>query len=74
MSRSDDEMHRFLAGAIEYLAIASEGLVEVPANVIRAMKDVERIARIEEQALTGREQESLRFYLLQIARLTGENG
>ncbi len=74
MSRSDDEMHRFLAGAIEYLAIASEGLVEVPANVIRAMKDVERIARIEDQALTGSEQDRLRFYLLQIARLTGENG
>ncbi len=73
-SRSDDEMHRFLAAAIEYLAIASEGLVEVPANVIRAMKEVERIAKIEDQALTGEEQDRLRFYLLQIARLTGENG
>ena len=74
MSRPDDEMHRFLAAAVEYLAIASEGLVEVPANVIRAMKEVERIARIEEQALSHEGQEKLRFYLLQIARLTGDNG
>jgi hypothetical protein len=73
-SRPDDEMHRFLAAAMEYLAIASEGMVEVPANIIRAMKEVERIAKIEEQALTGDEQDRLRFYLLQIARLTGENG
>ncbi len=74
MSGTDDEMHRFLGAAIEYLAIASEGLVEVPANVIRAMKEVERIARIEDQALSTDDQNRLRFFLLQIARLTGENG
>ncbi len=72
--RVDDEMRQFLAAATQYLAIASEGMVEVPANIIRAMKEVERIARIEEQALTSDQQDRLRCYLLQIARLTGENG
>jgi hypothetical protein len=38
------------------------------------MKEVERIAKIEEQVLSPKEQEVLRFYLLQIARVTGENG
>lgn len=74
MSRAGDEMREFLAGAIEYLSIASEGGIEVPANIIRAMKEVERIAAIEEQALTKEQQSRLRFYLLQIARITGESG
>ena len=73
-TRSDDEMRQFLAAAMEYLSVASEGMVEVPANIIRAMKEVERIATIEEQALTGEQQDRLRFCLLQIARLAGENG
>ena len=74
MSRIDDEMRQFLAAATEYLTLASEGMVEVPANIIRAMKEVERIAAIEEQALTAEQQDRLRFYLLQIARVAGENG
>jgi hypothetical protein len=74
VSPADDGMRQFLAAAIEYLTMASEGRVEVPANIIRAMKEVERIAAIEEQALTPEQQDRLRFYLLQIARLAGENG
>jgi hypothetical protein len=74
VARADDEMQHFLAAAVEYLSVASEGQVEVPANIIRAMKEVEQIARIEEQALRPVDQDRLRFYLLAIARLTGENG
>ncbi|HXX65062.1 MAG TPA: aminotransferase class I/II-fold pyridoxal phosphate-dependent enzyme [Bacteroidota bacterium] len=74
MSRAGDEMREFLAGAIDYLSVASEGGLEVPANIIRAMKEVERIAAIEEQALTNDQQARLRFCLLQIARITGESG
>lgn len=73
-ARVDDEMRQFLAAATQYLTIASEGMVEVPANIIRAMREVERIARIEEQALSSSQQDRLRCYLLQIARITGENG
>ncbi|MFA6598277.1 MAG: aminotransferase class I/II-fold pyridoxal phosphate-dependent enzyme [Ignavibacteriaceae bacterium] len=71
---SDDNMHQFLAAAFEYLSVISEGMVEVPINIIRAIKEVERIIKIEEQALSPKQQDLLRFYLLQIARLTGENG
>ena len=74
MARADDEMRQFLSAAYEYLAAASEGLVEIPVTIIRALQEVERIAEIEEQALRGEQQDLLRFYLLQIARLTGENG
>ena len=71
---NDDNMHQFLAAAFEYLSVISEGMVEVPINIIRAIKEVERIIKIEEQALSPKQQDLLRFYLLQIARLTGENG
>jgi hypothetical protein len=74
VARADDEMRSFLAAAVEYLSAASEGLVEVPANIIRAMKEVERVATIEEQALSSAQQDRLRFYLQQIARIAGENG
>jgi hypothetical protein len=49
-------------------------MVEVPVAIIRSLKEVEQIARIEEQALSPEKQELLRFYMLQIARLAGENG
>ncbi|MEW5842627.1 MAG: hypothetical protein AB1775_05130, partial [Bacteroidota bacterium] len=71
---NDDNMHQFLAAAFEYLSIVSEGMVEVPINIIRAVKEVERIIKIEEQALSPKQQDLLRFYLLHIARITGENG
>ncbi|PKL84324.1 MAG: hypothetical protein CVV24_00505 [Ignavibacteriae bacterium HGW-Ignavibacteriae-3] len=70
----DDNMRQFLAAAFEYLSSVSEGMVEVPINIVRAIKEVERIIKIEEQALSPKQQDLLRFYLLQIARLTGENG
>ena len=66
-------MKQFLSAAIEYLRGLSEQ-VEVPTTVVRALHEVERIIRIEEQALKPKQQEELKFYLLQIARLAGENG
>ncbi|MCX6137603.1 MAG: pyridoxal phosphate-dependent aminotransferase [Ignavibacteriales bacterium] len=74
IARSDDDMRQFLAASLEYLSSMSGGMVEVPISIVRAMKEVERIAKIEEQVLLPKEQDVLRFYLLQIARLTGENG
>lgn len=70
----DENMHQFLAAAMEYLSAVSQEMVEVPINIIRALREAERIIKIEEQALTSKQQDLLRFYLLQIARLTGENG
>jgi len=70
----DDDMREFLAAAFDYLTTLSEGMIEVPVAIIRCLKEVEEIARIEEQALPPEKQELLRFYMLQIARLAGENG
>jgi len=70
----DDEMRQFLASALDYLSALSEGMAEVPVAIVRSLKDLERIVRIEEQALAPEQQELLRFYTLQIARLAGENG
>ncbi len=72
-SRADDEMRRFLLGAMEQLSHITESSIEVPVSIIRAIKDVERIAQIEEAALPPEKQAVLRFCVLQIARLTGEN-
>jgi aspartate/methionine/tyrosine aminotransferase len=71
---SEDSLQQFLATAFEFLSAMPRGSVELPTNVVRAMKEVERLVRIEEQALPSSEQDMLRFYLLQIARAAGENG
>ncbi len=73
-SSTTDDMRQFLGAALEYLGALSEGMIEVPVAIIRSMKEVERIAKIEEQALPPEKQQLLRFYMLQIARLAGENG
>jgi hypothetical protein len=73
-ARSDDEMRSFLIDAVEYLSSFTDGNIEVPVSIIRAMNDVERIAQIEETALPPAKQDVIRTCLLQIARLAGENG
>ncbi|HBY09462.1 MAG TPA: hypothetical protein DEH22_17395 [Chloroflexi bacterium] len=73
-ARADDEMRHFLIGAIEYLSSFTEGEIEVPVSIIRAMNDVERIAQIEESALPPEKQAVVRYCTLQIARLARENG
>ncbi|MBI4876683.1 MAG: pyridoxal phosphate-dependent aminotransferase [Acidobacteria bacterium] len=70
----DDSLQQFLEAAVDYLSALPRGPVELPTNIVRAMQEVKRIVRIEEQALPPREQDLLRFYLLQIARTAGENG
>ncbi|MDW8279108.1 MAG: pyridoxal phosphate-dependent aminotransferase [Anaerolineales bacterium] len=73
-ARVDDEMRQFLVGAMEQLSQITESSIEVPVSIIRAIKDVERIAQIEEAALPPHKQAVLRFCVLQISRLAGENG
>lgn len=73
-SNATDDMRLFLGAALEYLGALSEGMMEVPVSIIRSLKEVETIAKIEEQALSPEKQQLLRFYMLQIARLAGENG
>ncbi len=73
-SNATDDMREFLGAALEYLGALSEGMMEVPVSIIRSLKEVETIAKIEEQALPPERQQLLRFFMLQIARLAGENG
>jgi len=73
-ARVDDEMRQFLVGAVEQLSNITEGSIEVPVSIIRAINDVERIAMIEETAMSPEKQDVLRCCILQIARLAGENG
>jgi aspartate/methionine/tyrosine aminotransferase len=73
-SAPDDSMRQFLSAAFEYLTTLSQQQLEVPTTVVRALREVERIMKIEEQALSAAQQEELRYYLLRIARLAGENG
>jgi len=70
----DDSMRQFLIAAVQYLTQLPETKTEIPIDIIRTLRDVERIVKIEEQAFTKKEQDLIRFYTLQIARLCGENG
>ncbi len=70
-ARADDEMRNFLIDAAEYLSSFTDGNIEVPVSIIRAMNDVEHIAQIEESALPPEKQDVIRTCLLQIARLAG---
>ncbi len=71
---NDENLRQFLLAAVQYLGTASQGAGELPVNVMRALRDVERILKIEQQPLSSAEQDKFRFYILQIARLAGENG
>jgi hypothetical protein len=73
-SPPDDEMRQFLVSAVEYLNSFTEGTIEIPVSIIKALNDVERIAMIEETTLPTEKQDILRFASLQIARLASDNG
>ncbi len=73
-ARVDDEMRQFLVSAVEQLSNITEGSIEVPVSIIRAINDIERLAMIEETAMSPEKQAVLRCCMLQIARLAGENG
>jgi hypothetical protein len=70
----DDALRQFLVSVVHYLTQMPAVMTELPIDIIRALQDVERIARIEEQVLSEKQQDLMRFYLLQMARQCGENG
>jgi hypothetical protein len=70
----DDRMRQFLISAVKYLTQLPGQMAEVPIDILRALRDVERILRIEKQILGKQEQDLVRHYILNIARLCGENG
>ncbi len=70
----DDGLRQFLISVVQYVTQMPGAMTELPLDIIRALQDVERIARIEEHILSEKQQNQLRFYLLQMARLCAENG
>lgn len=70
----DDSMRQFLIAAVQYLTQVPRSMSEVPIDIIRALRDVEQIVKIEEQAFSESEQNLIRFYTTQMARICGENG
>ncbi len=70
----DDSMRQFLIAAVQYLTQLPTTMTELPIDIIHALRDVERIVKIEEQAFSKKEQDLIRFNILQMARLCGENG
>jgi hypothetical protein len=73
-STADDSLRQFLVDVVQLLTELPGSMTEIPVDIIRALRDVERIARLEEQALSNTDQMLLRHYLLNMARLCGENG
>jgi len=67
-------LRQLLLSVVKYLTQMPTAMTELPLDIIRVLQDVERIARIEEQVLSAKQQNILRFYLLQMARECGENG
>lgn len=75
LKRSPNEpLRQFLGAATQYLHQWQRGRSEVPLEIIRALKDVERILIIERKAVTKPQLDRLNFYVLQMARVCGENG
>lgn len=70
----NDTMRQFLVASVQYLTNVPRSMTRIPLNVMRALRDVENIVRLEEMAFSEKQQELIRFYTLQIARLSGENG
>ena len=70
----DDSMREFLLSVVQYLSNIPQNMRDVPINILRALEDIETIIKIEEQTLSPKDQDILRFYMLQIARIAGENG
>ncbi|KAA3610053.1 MAG: aminotransferase class I/II-fold pyridoxal phosphate-dependent enzyme [Calditrichaeota bacterium] len=71
---ADDSMRQFLYSVVEYVSRLPQNSVQLPIDTMRVLHDIERIIKIDEQLLSQKEQSKLRFYILQMARLAGENG
>lgn len=73
-NETDEKMRQFLYNAIYYLSSNMGEYQDIQVDVLKVLKDVKQIVKLEEQALNKNQQELFRFYLLAIARITGENG
>jgi len=70
----DDVLRDFYQTSVQFLTQMSRSTARMPVAAVKAQRDVERIVKIEERMLSEQDQSMVLFYLLQIARLCGENG
>ncbi len=70
----DDSMRQFLLTAVQYLLYLPENMKDVPEEVLLALRDMEKILRLEEQALSRDDQKRLMALFLKMARLSGNCG
>ncbi len=70
----DDSMRQFLLTAVQYLLYLPENMKDVPEEVLLALRDMEKILRIEEEALSRDDQKRLMALFLKMARVSGNCG
>ncbi len=71
---ADDSMRNFLYSVVEYVSSLPQDSAQLPIDALRVLHDIERIVKIDAQPLSEKEQSKLNYFILQIARIAGENG
>jgi len=73
-SQEDDRLKILLLEAVRMLRTATARQTEIPVDVLRVIRDVQQIIKMEETAFKTSERNLIQAHLLAVARLTGENG
>lgn len=73
-AHDDDRLKILLLEAVRMLRTATARQTEVPVDVLRVIRDVQQIIKMEETVLKTWERNLIQAHLLAVARLTGENG
>lgn len=71
---ADDSMRQFLISTVQYLLYLPETVEDIPEAVLIALRDMKKIIRLDEQALSLQDQKYLHFLFVKIARVGGESG
>ncbi|NOY78023.1 MAG: aminotransferase class I/II-fold pyridoxal phosphate-dependent enzyme [Calditrichaeota bacterium] len=70
----DDSMRQFLLTAVQYFIYLPETMKDIPEEVLLALRDMEKILKLDEEALTREQQKILLSYFLKMARISGNSG
>jgi hypothetical protein len=73
-AQDDDRLKILLLEAVRMLRHVTARQTEVPVDVLRVIRDVQQIIKMEETALKPAARNLIQAHLLAVARLTGENG
>jgi len=71
---ADENMRQFFADAFKYLNYVYETSAEMPIQVAKALKEAEKLIKLDQMPINEEKQNFLRYYLIQMGRLTGFNG